>query len=50
MGLPPGMSLVRTEYLNLDLGGEGRDFNVPGFEGWSGEGGFQDPRRSRACS
>ncbi len=42
VGVPPGMTLVRSHWLNLDLGGAERDFNVPGFEAWSGHSGFQD--------
>ena len=34
VGLPPGMKLVRSQWLNLDLGGADRDFTVPGFESW----------------
>ena len=30
--LPPGTTLVRQVWLNLDLGGAGRDYSVPGFE------------------
>ena len=53
IGIPDGLSLVRTEYLNLDLGGANRDFTVPGFEdsGWAaggGESGYQERRLSLA--
>ena len=44
VGIPPGFSLVRSEWLNLDLGGGDRDFNVPGFEEWGGSSGFQERR------
>ena len=30
--LPPGTELVRETWLNLDLGGAGRDYSVPGFD------------------
>jgi alpha-2-macroglobulin len=30
--LPPGTKLVRETWLNLDLGGAGRDYSVPGFD------------------
>jgi uncharacterized protein YfaS (alpha-2-macroglobulin family) len=46
VGIPPGMTLVRSEWLNLDLGGSERDFNVPGFDMWSGNSGFQERRVS----
>ncbi|MGC4000354.1 MAG: MG2 domain-containing protein [Anaeromyxobacter sp.] len=36
VGLPPGTTLVRQTWLNLDLGGPERDYNVPGFEEWNG--------------
>jgi uncharacterized protein YfaS (alpha-2-macroglobulin family) len=29
---PAGMQVVRQVWLNLDLGGQGRDYSVPGFE------------------
>ncbi len=50
VGVPAGLKLVRTEYLNLDLGGEARDFNVPGFEDWGSSrgGGYQERRLSLA--
>ena len=52
VGIPAGMSLVRTEYLNLDLGGASTLFSVPGFEdfGWgaSRASGYQERRLSLA--
>ncbi|HET6436537.1 MAG TPA: MG2 domain-containing protein, partial [Anaeromyxobacter sp.] len=30
--VPPGTQLVHEEWLNLDLGGSGRDYTVPGFD------------------
>ena len=42
VGVPGDMTLVRSQWLNLDLGGADRDFNVPGFEAWNGSSGFQD--------
>lgn len=44
VGIPAGFSLVRSEWLNLDLGGADKDFNVPGFEVWGGNSGFQERR------
>lgn len=44
VGLPPGMTLVRREMLNLDLGGLVGDFTVPGFEAWSSYSSFQERR------
>ena len=34
VGVPVGMQVVRSEWLNLDLGGAERDFNVAGFDGY----------------
>ncbi len=42
IGVPANMELVRSQWLNLDLGGTDRDFTVPGFEAWNGNSGFQD--------
>lgn len=42
IGVPTTMELVRSQWLNLDLGGTDRDFTVPGFEAWNGNSGFQD--------
>ncbi|MGQ0504053.1 MAG: MG2 domain-containing protein [Myxococcaceae bacterium] len=42
VGVPKEMQLVRSQWLNLDLGGTDREFNVPGFEAWSSSGGFQE--------
>ena len=44
VGIPKGMTLVRSEWLNLDLGGAKRDYNVPGFEDWGSVSGYQDRR------
>jgi uncharacterized protein YfaS (alpha-2-macroglobulin family) len=43
IGVPPGFSVVRSQWLNLDLGGAGSDFSVPGFSSWGGSG-FQERR------
>ncbi|HYO68107.1 MAG TPA: MG2 domain-containing protein, partial [Archangium sp.] len=32
VGVPPGFSVVRSQWLNLDLGGSEREFSVPGFD------------------
>jgi hypothetical protein len=42
VGFPPGMTLVKSQWLNLDLGGDQKDFNVPGFEEWGGESSYQE--------
>lgn len=39
---PPGMTLVKSQWLNLDLGGDTVDFNVPGFDVWGGSSGYQE--------
>ncbi|NNC07797.1 alpha-2-macroglobulin [Corallococcus exiguus] len=44
VGTPPGFSVVRSQWLNLDLGGENRDFNVPGFDTGDRSSGFQERR------
>ncbi len=47
VSVPDGMEVVRTEWLNLDLGGGERGFDVPGFTDWGGGGwrsGFQERR------
>jgi alpha-2-macroglobulin len=44
VGTPPGFSVVRSQWLNLDLGGGEREFNVPGFSMGGGRGGFQERR------
>lgn len=44
VGTPPGFTVVRSQWLNLDLGGADRDFNVPGFDTGNGGGGFQERR------
>ena len=31
---PAGFTVVRSQWLNLDLGGAERDFSVPGFDTW----------------
>ena len=36
IGVPPGFTVVRSQWLNLDLGGGGVDFSVPGFSTWGG--------------
>jgi hypothetical protein len=42
VGLPPGSSLVRRLWLNLDLGGPDREYNIPGFEAWGSSGGWEE--------
>jgi hypothetical protein len=44
VGLPPGATVVRRQWLNLDLGGLERDWSVPGFDEWSAEGGYEERR------
>ena len=47
VNIPPGMELVRSEWLNLDLGGSDRGFDVPGFDMWSSSrSGYQERRVS----
>jgi len=43
IGVPPGFTVARSQWLNLDLGGGGVDFSVPGFSSWGGHG-FQERR------
>lgn len=42
IGVPASLELVRSQWLNLDLGGTDRDYTVPGFEAWGNEGSYQD--------
>jgi hypothetical protein len=42
IGVPANMTLVRSQWLNLDLGGTERDFSVPGFEAWNSNSGYQE--------
>ena len=44
VGVPAGMTVVRRQWLNLDLGGQEREFDVPGFDSWGGDSGFEDRR------
>lgn len=44
VGIPDGMELVRAQWLNLDLGGGARGFDVPGFDDWSGDSSFEERR------
>ncbi len=44
VGVPAGMEVVRRQWLNLDLGGKDRGFNVPGFEQWGWRGGVEERR------
>ncbi|MBI2376790.1 MAG: alpha-2-macroglobulin [Deltaproteobacteria bacterium] len=46
VSLPPGTELVESRWLNLDLGGTERAFDVPGFELWSGRSGYQERKVS----
>ena len=43
VGLPPGTSVVHRQWLNLDLGGPGREYSVPGFDVYGG-GGWEERR------
>src|SRR4051812_26749441 len=47
IGVPPGFTVARSQWLNLDLGGGGVDFSVPGFNTYGGSG-FQERRVSLA--
>ncbi len=42
VGLPPGSALIHREWLNLDLGGPGRDYNVPGFDLYGYGSGYEE--------
>ena len=42
VAVPPGMTVVRNQWLNLDLGGADQDFVVPGFDEWTSHGGYQE--------
>lgn len=45
VGVPPDFEVVQRQWLNLDLGGDPRSFDVPGFEGWSrSSSGFEERR------
>jgi hypothetical protein len=44
VGVPPGFSVVRSQWLNLDLGGSEREFNVPGFDTSHYSSGFEERR------
>jgi uncharacterized protein YfaS (alpha-2-macroglobulin family) len=44
VGIPPGLTVVRRGWLNLDLGGADRDYNVPGFDVWGGASGWEERR------
>ncbi|HZI10930.1 MAG TPA: alpha-2-macroglobulin, partial [Myxococcus sp.] len=44
VGVPPGFTVARSQWLNLDLGGSDRDFTVPGFNTGGYSGGFQERR------
>ncbi|MBI4819023.1 MAG: alpha-2-macroglobulin [Deltaproteobacteria bacterium] len=46
VSLPKETELVSSRWLNLDLGGTERAFDVPGFELWSGRSGYQERRIS----
>lgn len=39
---PPGTTVVRRQWLNLDLGGPGRDSSVPGFDLYGYAGGWEE--------
>lgn len=42
--VPPGTSVVRRRWLNLDLGGKKRDYSVPGFDVYEEQGGWEERR------
>jgi hypothetical protein len=44
VGVPPGATVVRRQWLNLDLGGLERDWSVPGFDEWTASGGYEERR------
>lgn len=44
VGVPPGATVVRRQWLNLDLGGLDRNWSVPGFDEWGGAGGYEERR------
>ncbi|MET0402820.1 MAG: MG2 domain-containing protein [Cystobacter sp.] len=44
VGVPAGFTAVRSQWLNLDLGGADREFSVPGFDTSSYDSGFQERR------
>ncbi|HSP81244.1 MAG TPA: MG2 domain-containing protein, partial [Myxococcaceae bacterium] len=44
VGVPPGFSVVRSQWLNLDLGGGDSEFSVPGFDVSHYSSGFQERR------
>lgn len=44
VGTPQGFSVVRSQWLNLDLGGSEREFDVPGFDTTGYSSGFQERR------
>ncbi|XXF77596.1 MG2 domain-containing protein [Myxococcaceae bacterium GXIMD 01537] len=44
VGPPPGFTVVRSQWLNLDLGGGEREFTVPGFDTEGYSSGFQERR------
>ncbi|MCC7110277.1 MAG: alpha-2-macroglobulin, partial [Deltaproteobacteria bacterium] len=46
VGVPDGLEQVRAQWLNLDLGGGQRGFDVPGFDDWSGDSAFEERRVS----
>ncbi|MBF5046078.1 alpha-2-macroglobulin [Aggregicoccus sp. 17bor-14] len=48
VGIPPGFRVVRSQWLNLDLGGNDGAFSVPGFDTAGEEGGYQERRVSLA--
>jgi hypothetical protein len=45
VGVPDDFDVVRRQWLNLDLGGDERAFDVPGFEGWSRTSSGYEERR-----
>ena len=44
VGVPTGFTAVRSQWLNLDLGGADREFNVPGFDTGGYSSGYQERR------
>jgi hypothetical protein len=44
VGVPPGFTVVRSQWLNLDLGGSDREFSVPGFDTSYYSSGYEERR------
>ncbi|MFL5352386.1 MG2 domain-containing protein [Archangium sp.] len=44
VGVPAGFTVVRSQWLNLDLGGSDREFSVPGFDTTYYSSGYEERR------